>query len=76
MNKWCLGRNFNVVREVGEKINSNSVTRSMKTFNELLRETGLMDSPLRNTKLLGQIFVNNQFVADWIDLCSRLIGGP
>ena len=54
--KWCLGADFNVVREVSEKQNSNSVIRSMRTFDELLRELGLVDPPLRNAKFTWSNF--------------------
>ena len=43
--KWCIEGDFNVVRVVRKKLNSNSVTRSMKTFDELIREMRLVDPP-------------------------------
>ena len=46
--KWCLGGDFNVVRTVQEKFNSNRTTRSMRMFDELIRELKLKDSPLCN----------------------------
>ena len=46
--KWCIGGDFNVVRSVQEKFNSNRTTRSMKLFDELVRELNLKDPPLRN----------------------------
>ena len=55
-NKWYLGGDFNVVREVSEKLNSNSVTRSMKIFDELIREMGLVDPPLRNARFTWSNF--------------------
>ena len=54
--KWCLGGDFNVVREVREKLNSNSITRSMKIFDDLIREMGLVDPPLRNAKFTWSNF--------------------
>ena len=39
--KWCLGGDFNVVRNIAEKRNSLSNTRSMRIFNELIRELEL-----------------------------------
>ena len=45
-----------MVRDVREKLNSNSVTRSMKTFDELLREMGLVDPLLRNAKFTWSNF--------------------
>ena len=47
---------FNVIREVREKLNSSSTTRSMKVFDELIREMGLMDPPLRNAKFTWSNF--------------------
>ena len=46
--KWCIGGDFNVVRCVQEKFNSNRTTRSMKLFDELMRELNLKDPPLKN----------------------------
>ena len=54
--KWCIGGDFNVVREVNEKLNSDSVTRSMKIFDELIREMGLVDPPSRNAKFTWSNF--------------------
>ena len=62
---WCLGGDFNVVRGVGEKLNSYSVTRSMKSFDELLRELGLVDPPLRNAKYTWSNFRDHP-------ICCRL----
>ena len=33
----CIRGDFNVVREVREKLNSSSITRSMKIFDELIK---------------------------------------
>ena len=46
--KWCLGGDFNIVRNIGEKRNSSSNTYSMRIFDELIRELELMDPPLNN----------------------------
>ena len=35
---WCLGRDFNVIRNIREKRNSSSNTHSMRIFDELIRE--------------------------------------
>ena len=48
--KWCLGGDFNVVRNIGEKRNNSSNTRSMRTFDELIREVELQDPPLCNAQ--------------------------
>ena len=46
--KWCLGGDFNVVRNTGEKRNSPTDTHSMRIFDELIREWELQDPPLNN----------------------------
>ena len=46
--QWCIGGDFNVVRNLQEKFNSHRVTRSMRLFDELLRELNLKDPPLSN----------------------------
>ena len=46
--RWCLGGDFNVVRNVQEKFNSNRTTRSMRMFDELVRELNLKDQHLCN----------------------------
>ena len=45
---WCIGGDFNVIREVREKCKSSTITRSMKVFDGLIREMGLKYLPLRN----------------------------
>ena len=54
-----------MVREVREKLNSSSVTRSMKSFDELIREIGLVDPPLRNAKFIWSNFCEQP-------ICCRL----
>ena len=39
-----------MVRSLQEKFNSNRVTRSMKLFDELVRELNLKDPPLCNNQ--------------------------
>ena len=46
--KWCIGGDFNVVRSLQEKFNSSRTNRSMKLFDELVRELNLKDPPLCN----------------------------
>ena len=46
--RWCLGRDFNVVRRVSEKFNSTTTTRSMKEFDYLVGELELADPNLSN----------------------------
>lgn len=40
---WCLGGDFNAVRNVNEKENSSTYTRSMRRFDELIREKEVID---------------------------------
>ena len=47
---WCLGGNFNVARNIQEKRNNLSNTRSLRTFDELIRELELQDPPLINAQ--------------------------
>lgn len=59
---WCIGDrewcaesvlsvgDFNVVRSLSEKMNSNSLTISMICFDSLIRELVLCDPPLLNAK--------------------------
>ena len=47
-NKWCIGGDFNVIKFLEEKNNNQRVSRSMKNFDELIRELGLSDPPLLN----------------------------
>ena len=51
---WCLGGDFNVVRNIGEKRNSLSNTRSMRTFDELIGE--LANPPLCNAQFIWSNF--------------------
>ena len=53
---WCLGGDFNVVRNIGEKRNSLSNTRSMRIFDELIRELELQDPPLNNAQFTWSNF--------------------
>ena len=46
--KWCIRGDFNAVRNLQEKFNSNIVTRSMKLFDGLVRKLNLKDPPLCN----------------------------
>ena len=46
--RWCVGGDFNVVRKVSEKFNSNTNTRSMKEFDYLIGELELVDPNLKN----------------------------
>lgn len=48
--KWVLGGDFNVTRNIEEKANSTSMTRSMRQFNLLTEELELRDPILLNAK--------------------------
>ncbi|XP_073291110.1 uncharacterized protein [Primulina huaijiensis] len=54
--KWCLGGDFNVVRNTGEKLNSLSNTTSMSCFDKLIGELRLHDPPLLNAKFTWSNF--------------------
>ncbi|XP_062073105.1 uncharacterized protein LOC133777487 isoform X1 [Humulus lupulus] len=62
---WCLGGDFNVVRRVDEKLNSKSITRSMKNFDALIREMNLVDPKLQNGRYTWSNFRQRP-------ICSRL----
>ena len=60
--KWCIGADFNVVRSVQEKFNSNRLTRSMKLFDKLVRELKVKRPPFKQQliyliKLSGTIYL-------------------
>ncbi|XP_060969748.1 uncharacterized protein LOC133036976 [Cannabis sativa] len=59
------GGDFNVVRRVGEKLNSSSCTKNIKVFDELIREMRLIDLNLNNGR-----FTWSNFRAT--PICSRL----
>lgn len=62
--KWCLGGDFNMVRNQGEKMNSVSITSSMVCFDNLIGDLELIDPPLLNANTHGQILGITQFVVD------------
>ena len=62
---WCLGGDFNVVRNIGEKRNSMSNTRNMRIFDELIRELELQDPPLNNAQFTWSNFRE-------LPICCRL----
>lgn len=60
---------------LSEKSGNKNLTRSMKMFDELIRDLKVTDPPLHNTlSSLGQTLGKILFVADWIDFCSRRAG--
>ncbi|XP_075475211.1 uncharacterized protein LOC142505954 [Primulina tabacum] len=63
--KWCVGGEFNVIRNLSEKMNSTSYTTSMYCFDNLIEEMGLHDPPLLNAKFTWSNFRANP-------ICCRL----
>ena len=53
---WCLGGDFNVVRNTRGKRNSLSNTHSIRTFDELIRKVELQDPPLINAQFTWSNF--------------------
>ncbi|RVW90710.1 Transposon TX1 uncharacterized 149 kDa protein [Vitis vinifera] len=45
---WCVGGDFNVIREVQKKLGGSRLTSSMRDFDSFIRESELLDPPLRN----------------------------
>ncbi|RVW71406.1 Uridylate kinase [Vitis vinifera] len=43
-----LGGDFNVIRRISEKLGDSRLTFNMRCFDEFIRESGLLDPPLRN----------------------------
>ncbi|RVW25910.1 putative mitochondrial protein [Vitis vinifera] len=46
--RWCVGGDFKVIRRISEKMGDSRLTVNMKCFDEFIRESGLLDPPLRN----------------------------
>ena len=44
---WCVGRGFNVIRRISEKLGASRLTPNMRCFDEFIRESGLFDPSLR-----------------------------
>ena len=45
---WCVGGDFNVIRRISEKLGDSRLTFNMRCFDKFIRESGLLDPPLRN----------------------------
>ncbi|RVW69351.1 Transposon TX1 uncharacterized 149 kDa protein [Vitis vinifera] len=45
---WCVGGDFNVIRRSSEKLGGSRLTSSMRDFDSFIRESELLDPPLRN----------------------------
>ena len=63
--RWYAGGDFNVMRRVSEKFNSNTNTRSMKEFDCLIGELELVDQNLKNAKFTWSNFRH-------LSICCRL----
>ena len=46
--RWCVGGDFNVIRRSSEKLGGSRVTPSMRSFDEFITESELIDPPLNN----------------------------
>lgn len=62
---WCVGGDFNVVRQVSEKLNGVSTNRSMRDFDSFIRECELIDLPLNNARFTWSNLQENR-------VCCRL----
>ena len=45
---WCVGGDFNDIRRNSEKLGGSSLTSSMRDFDGFIRDSELLDLPLRN----------------------------
>ncbi|RVX05721.1 Transposon TX1 uncharacterized 149 kDa protein [Vitis vinifera] len=63
--RWCVGGDFNVIRRISEKLGESKLTFNMRCFDEFIRESGLLDPPLRNAA-----FTWSNMQAD--PICKRL----
>ena len=45
---WCVEEDFNVIRRIFEKLGDSRLTFNMRCFDKFIRESGLLDPPLRN----------------------------
>ena len=45
---WCVGGDSNVIRRISEKLGDSRLTFNIRCFDEFIRESGLLDPPLRN----------------------------
>ena len=45
---WCVGGDFNVIRRISEKLGDSRLTFNIRCFDKFIRESGLLDHPLRN----------------------------
>ena len=45
---WCVGGDFHVIRRISEKLGDSRLTFNIRCFDKFIRESGLLDPPLRN----------------------------
>ena len=50
--RWCVGGDFNVIRRISEKMGDSRLTFNMRCFDEFIRESDLLDLPLRNAAFM------------------------
>lgn len=46
---WCIGGDFNAIRFSQERRGGSKITRTMRGFNNFVKECALVDIPLQNT---------------------------
>ena len=46
--KWCMGRDFNIIRKILEKLGVSKLAPSTKDLDGFIKECELIDAPLRN----------------------------
>ena len=44
---WCVRGDFNVIRRISEKLGDSRLTFNMRCFDKFIRESGLLDPPLK-----------------------------
>ena len=49
---WCVGGDFNVIRRISKKLGDSRLTFNMRCFDEFIRESDLLDLPLRNAAFM------------------------
>ena len=72
--KWCIGRDFNVIRRSIEKLAGYRITLNLRRFDELIRELELFDPLLEMLLSLGQIYRMFLFARDWTYFYTHLDG--
>ncbi|RVW78773.1 hypothetical protein CK203_050954 [Vitis vinifera] len=77
--RWCVRGDFNVIRRISEKMGDSRLTFNMRCFDEFIRESGLLDSPLRNAAFTWSNMFENMWLLhpefkekfrDWWQECT------